>query len=73
MKLTYNTSGSVIGLIVTNLPLATPRLGDADVMRRFLKLLHQMTAKAPRGLRPMMDNLDELLSKLTPPVVCFAL
>ncbi|MCU7891599.1 MAG: nitric oxide reductase activation protein NorD [Candidatus Thiodiazotropha sp. (ex Ustalcina ferruginea)] len=65
MKLASHTSGSVITLIVANLPLAASRLGDAEVMRSFLKLLHQMTGKAPRGLRPMMENLDELLSKLT--------
>ncbi len=65
MKLASHTSGSVITLIVGNLPLAASRLGDAEVMRGFLKLLHQMTGKAPRGLRPMMENLDELLSKLT--------
>jgi len=65
MKLASHTSGSVITLIVANLPLAAARLGDAEVMRGFLKLLHQMTGKAPRGLRPMMENLDELLSKLT--------
>ncbi|MET0089732.1 MAG: nitric oxide reductase activation protein NorD [Candidatus Thiodiazotropha sp.] len=65
MKLSSHTSGSVITLIVANLPLAASRLGDAEVMRGFLKLLHQMTGKAPRGLRPMMENLDELLAKLT--------
>ena len=65
MKLSSHTSGSVITLIVSNLPLAASRLGDAEVLRGFLKLLHQMTGKAPRGLRPMMENLDELLSKLT--------
>ncbi len=65
MKLASHTSGSVITLIVANMPLAASRLGDAEVMRGFLKLLHQMTGKAPRGLRPMMENLDELLSKLT--------
>ncbi|MEA3409963.1 MAG: nitric oxide reductase activation protein NorD [Pseudomonadota bacterium] len=65
MKLSSHTSGSVITLIVSNLPMAASRLGDADVLRGFLKLLHQMTGKAPRGLRPMMENLDELLSKLT--------
>ena len=65
MKLASHTSGSVITLIVANLPLAASRLGDVEVMRGFLKLLHQMTGKAPRGLRPMMENLDELLSKLT--------
>jgi hypothetical protein len=65
MKLSSHTSGSVITLIIANLPLAASRLGDAEVLRGFLKLLHQMTGKAPRGLRPMMENLDELLSKLT--------
>jgi hypothetical protein len=65
MKLASHTSGSVITLILANLPLAASRLGDAEVMRGFLKLLHQMTGKAPRGLRPMIENLDELLSKLT--------
>ena len=65
MKLSSHTSGSVIALIVSNLPLAASRFGDAEVLRGYLKLLHQMTGKAPRGLRPMMENLDELLSRLT--------
>ncbi|MCP3870096.1 MAG: nitric oxide reductase activation protein NorD [Gammaproteobacteria bacterium] len=65
MKLSSHTSGSVITLIVANLPMAASRLGDADVLRGFLKLLHQMTGKTPRGLRPMMENLDQLLTKLT--------
>ena len=65
MKLASHTSGTVIPLIISNMPLAASRLGDAEVMRGYLKLPHQMTGKAPRGLRPMMENLDELLSKLT--------
>ncbi len=65
MKLASHTSGSVITLILSNLPMVASRLGDIDVLRGYLKLLHQMTAKAPRGLRPMMENLDELLSLLT--------
>ena len=65
MKLASHTSGSVITLMLTNMHLVAQRLGDADVMRGYLKLLHQMTGKAPRGLRPMMEVLDELLSKLT--------
>ena len=48
MKLASHTSGSVITLILANMPLAASRLGDAEVMRGFLKLLHQMTGKAPR-------------------------
>ena len=65
MKLASHTSGSVITLIAGQHAAGGSRLGDVEVMRGFLKLLHQMTGKAPRGLRPMMENLDELLSKLT--------
>ncbi len=65
MKLASHTSGTVIALLVANLPLAAQRLGDAELMRGFLGLIHQLAGKAPRGLRPMMENLDELLSKLT--------
>jgi nitric oxide reductase NorD protein len=65
MKLASHTSGSVIVLMLANMPLAAQRLGDAEVLRGYLGLLHQLAGKAPRGLRPMMEVLDELLSKLT--------
>ena len=65
MKLSSLTSGAVITLILANLPLAATRLGDAELLRGYLKLLHQLAGKAPRGLRPMMEHLSELLSKLT--------
>jgi hypothetical protein len=65
MKLASHTSGSVVTLILSTLPLAAQRLGDADVLRGYLTLLHQLAGKAPRGLRPMMEAMDELLSKLT--------
>jgi len=65
MKLASHTSGSVVTLILSSMPLAAQRLGDADVLRGYLNLLHQLAGKAPRGLRPMMENIDELLSKLT--------
>lgn len=65
MAISSHTSGSVIALILANLPLAAQRFGDADQIHNYLSLLHQMTGKTPRGLRPMMENLTELLSKLT--------
>lgn len=65
MKLASHTSGTVLTLVMGTLPLAAGRLGDAEVMRGYLNLLHQLAGKAPRGLRPMMENVDELLSKLT--------
>ena len=65
MKLASHTSGSVLTLMLSMMPLAAQRLGDAEVLRGYLNLLHQLASKAPRGLRPMMENMDELLSKLT--------
>ncbi|UHD18851.1 nitric oxide reductase activation protein NorD [Thiocapsa bogorovii] len=65
MKLASHTSGTVVALIMASMPLAASRLGDAEVLRGYLNLLHQLSGKSPRGLRPMMENMDELLSKLT--------
>jgi len=65
MKLSSHTSGTVLTLMLSNMPLAARRLGDAEVFGGFLKLIHQLAGKTPRGLRPMMENLDELLTKLT--------
>lgn len=65
MKMASHTSGSVITLMLSVMSLAAQRLGDAEVMRGYLTLLHQLAGKAPRGLRPMLENMDELLSKLT--------
>jgi len=65
MKLASLTSGAVIILVLSNLPLVATRLGDADLVRGYLKLLHHLSASAPRGLRPMMEVLGELLSRLT--------
>ncbi len=65
MKLASLTSGEVIGLLFSNLPTAARRLGDAELLRGYLTLIHQLASKVPRGLRPMLAHLDELLSKLT--------
>jgi len=65
MHLSSHTSGSVITLILSEMPLVARRLGDADLIRGYLKLLHNLAGKAPRGLRPMMEHMDELLSRLT--------
>lgn len=65
LKLASHTSGSVLTLILGTLPLAAQRFGDGELVRGYLTLLHQLSAKAPRGLRPMLENMDELLTKLT--------
>ena len=65
MKLTSMTSGEVISLLFSTLPAASRRLGDHELLRGYLSLIHRLTAKAPRGLRPMLGCIDDLLSKLT--------
>jgi len=65
LKLSSMVSGEVLVLMLSTLPTAARRLGDPDLLRAYLQLLHRLSAKAPRGLRPMLGVLDELLSKLT--------
>lgn len=65
LKLSSMTSGEVIALLFSSLPTAARRLGDPELLRAYLSLIHQLSAKASRGLRPMLNNIDELLSKLT--------
>ncbi|SIT69582.1 von Willebrand factor type A domain-containing protein [Ectothiorhodosinus mongolicus] len=59
------TSGQVLSLIISTAPLAAERLGDDTLFRGFLGVLQVMLAQAPRGLRPMLENLDRLLTQLT--------
>ncbi len=65
MKLASMVSGEVIQLMFDTLPAAASRLGDAELLRGYLGLIHQLSAKVPRGLRPMLAHLDELFAKLT--------
>ena len=64
-KLASHTSGTVVTPSMSSMPLAASRLGDAEVPRGYLNLLHQLSGKSPRGLRPMIENMDEILSKLS--------
>ncbi|SFU81337.1 von Willebrand factor type A domain-containing protein [Nitrosomonas eutropha] len=59
------TSGHVLALIVGTAPLAAQRLSDAGLFVSYLKVLEIMLTQAPRGLRPMLENLDRLLTQLT--------
>ncbi|GBE11646.1 hypothetical protein BMS3Bbin12_00048 [bacterium BMS3Bbin12] len=65
MKLSSMVSGQVIALLFATLPIAARRLADAQLLRSYLGLIHQLSAKVPRGLRPMLEHLDALLTKLT--------
>jgi hypothetical protein len=65
MKLSSMTSGEVIALLFNSMPSAARNLGDAELFRAYLTLIHQIASTASRGLRPMLNHIDELLSKLT--------
>lgn len=65
LKLASHTSGTVLTLVMATLPLAASRFADSELLRGYLHLLHQLASKAPRGLRPMLEHMDELLAKLT--------
>jgi hypothetical protein len=65
LALASKTSGTVIALAVSTSPTAARRLADPELFRGYLALLEQLVAQAPRGVRPMLENLDRLLSVLT--------
>lgn len=65
MKASSMTSGEVIVLLLASLPTVARHLGDAQLVRGYLTLIHQIASTAARGLRPMLKHIDELLSKLT--------
>ncbi len=65
MKLSSMTSGEVVALLFGSMPTAARNLGDAELFRGYLTLVHQLASTASRGVRPMLNHIDELLSKLT--------
>jgi len=65
MKLSSMTSGEVIMLLFSSLPSASRNLGDAQLLRGYLTFIHQFASTAARGLRPMLNHIDDLLGKLT--------
>jgi nitric oxide reductase NorD protein len=65
MKLSSMTSGEVIALLFSTMPTVARRLGDPELLRGYLQLIHQLSARSARGLRPMLGVIEELLSKLT--------
>ena len=65
LAMASKTSGAVIALVCATAPLAAHRLGDIELFRGYLRLLALLLAQAPRGVRPMLDRLETLLTQLT--------
>ena len=51
--------------IVATAPTAAKRLGDAALFGAYLQLVNTLLNQVPRGLRPMLENLEALLGQLT--------
>ncbi|MHB1233347.1 MAG: VWA domain-containing protein [Burkholderiales bacterium] len=65
LTMASQTSGAVIEMILATAPTAAKRLGDAELFLKYLRFLSTLIAKAPRGVRPMLDKLEVLFSQLT--------
>ena len=65
LMLASKTSGAVIELVLATAPTAARRLADAELFMQYLQSLNTLVPQAPRGLRPMLGQLDALLGQLT--------
>ncbi len=65
LMLASKTSGSVIELVLATSPTAARRLADSTLFMQYLQFLNILVALAPRGLRPMLGQLDTLFAQLT--------
>jgi hypothetical protein len=59
------TSGAVIERMLATSPIAARRLADGTLFRHYLQFLNHLISQVPRGVRPMLEHLDALLSQLT--------
>jgi hypothetical protein len=65
LMLASKTSGAVIERMLATAPTAAQRLADPALFLQYLQFLNTLVAQAPRGLRPLLDQLDTLLAQLT--------
>jgi nitric oxide reductase NorD protein len=65
LGLASKTSGAVIELVLGTAPTAASRLGDEHLFRAYLQFLNTLLSQAPRGVRPMLENLEKLFGQLT--------
>lgn len=65
LMLASKTSGAVIELVLATAPTAARRLADGMLFLQYLQFLNTLLAQAPRGMRPMLEQLDVLLGQLT--------
>ena len=65
LGLASKTSGTVIELLLSTAPTAANRLGDEALFDSYLQFINNLLSQAPRGVRPLLENLELLFSQLT--------
>lgn len=65
LRCASKTSAGVVAAILDSSPVAARRLGERQLFRGYLQLVENLLAQAPRGVRPMLGQLDRLLGQLT--------
>lgn len=65
LMMASKTSGAVIELLLATAHIAANRLGDAELFLKYLQFINTLLAQAPRGVRPMLNNLEVLFQHLT--------
>ncbi|HET9113437.1 MAG TPA: nitric oxide reductase activation protein NorD [Burkholderiales bacterium] len=65
LGLASKTSGTVIELLLSTASTAANRLADETLFSSYLQFINNLLSQAPRGVRPMLENLGLLFSQLT--------
>ncbi len=65
LRCVSKTSATVVTAIIGSSPVAARRLAERQLFEGYLRLLENLLAQAPRGVRPMLGQLDTLLGQLT--------
>ncbi|OZB77868.1 MAG: hypothetical protein B7X28_09430 [Halothiobacillus sp. 13-55-253] len=64
IKMFSKASAEVLAMVFKSAPVAVSRLGEAELFVAYLSLL-DIAAKAPRALRPLLGQIEQLLGVLT--------
>lgn len=65
LRCVSKTSATVVAAIISSSPVAARRLAERQLFDGYLQLVENLLAQVPRGVRPMLGQLDELLGQLT--------
>jgi nitric oxide reductase NorD protein len=65
LRCASKTSAAVVAAIIATSPMAARRLGERQLFLGYLHLIETLLAQVPRGVRPMLGQLEPLLGQLT--------